>query len=193
MKSIVVFCGANPGTDPVYREQAYLLGKTLAEQDIRLIYGGAAVGLMKSVADGAMENGGKVSGVFPRFLSELEIAHTNLTELIVVETMHERKLKMHELSDAVIALPGGFGTLEELFEMLTWGQLGLHQKPIGLLNVRGFYNDLIALAEKMVTTGFLKAKNKEMVLIADTIPALLAKLKQHKEEVAKKWITREKT
>jgi uncharacterized protein (TIGR00730 family) len=193
MKSIVVFCGASPGFDPVYLEQAYLLGKTLAEQGIQLIYGGADVGMMRAVANGALENGGQVTGVFPRFLGKLEIAHKGLSRLIEVETMHERKLKMHELSDAVIALPGGFGTLEELFEMLTWGQLGLHQKPIGLLNMNGFYDDLIALSDKMVSTGFLKTSNRDLVLVDKTIPELLARMKAHQAAPAAQWITKEKT
>ena len=137
MKSVTVFCGSSMGTDPIYKSQAFLLGKTLAQQNIKLIYGGAKVGLMGAVADGALSENGKVIGVLPHFLGTKEIAHESLTELIRVESMHERKTKMSELSEGVIALPGGFGTLEELFEMLTWGQLGLHQKPIGILNKIG--------------------------------------------------------
>jgi uncharacterized protein (TIGR00730 family) len=193
MKKTVVFCGASQGSDPVYKEQATLLGKTLALQGIHLVYGGADVGLMNRVANGALEHGGKVTGVFPRFLAGFEIAHKNLTELIVVETMHERKLKMHELSDSVIALPGGFGTLEELFEMLTWGQLGLHQKPIGLLNTNGFYDDLIAMAEKMVASGFLKDANRNMLIVGETIPELLEKMKLYTREDSKQWLTESKT
>jgi uncharacterized protein (TIGR00730 family) len=193
MKKIVVFCGASSGLDPIYQEQAYLLGKTFAQEGIKLIYGGANVGLMKAVANGVMENGGQATGVFPRFLSELEVAHKGLTELIIVETMHERKLKMHELSDAVIALPGGFGTLEELFEMLTWGQLGLHQKPIGILNLNGFYNELLAMADKMVATGFLKDINRKMLITGETIPALLDKIFEYKTDQGKQWMTEEKT
>src|SRR5690606_15661454 len=138
MNNIVVFCGSSIGTDRVYEEQAFLLGKTLAEASLGLVYGGAKVGLMGAVADGALGHGGKVVGVLPRFLQTREIAHDGLTELFIVETMHERKTKMNELCDGIIALPGGFGTMEEFFEMLTWGQLGLHQKPVGLLNTDGF-------------------------------------------------------
>jgi uncharacterized protein (TIGR00730 family) len=193
LKRIVVFCGASPGFEDVYGQQAYLTGKTLAQRGIELIYGGADIGLMGSVARGALENGGKVTGVFPVFLNGHEIAHKSLTTLIEVNTMHERKLKMHELSDGVIALPGGFGTLEELFEMLTWAQLGLHSKPIGLLNVNGFYDDLIAMHNRMVTSGFLKESNRDMLLISNTIEGLLEKMEHTVVPAQEKWITREKT
>ena len=126
MKSIVVFCGSGDGYNETYRETAYLLGKTLAAQDIRIIYGGAKVGLMGALADGALQHGGKITGVIPYFLKTKEVVHDGLTELITVDTMHERKLKMSELGDGIITMPGGWGTMEELFEMLTWGQLGLH-------------------------------------------------------------------
>src|SRR5687768_1380717 len=137
MKSVAIFCGSSSGSDSIYYSQAAMLGKILAHRKIQIVYGGAKVGLMGAVADGALKEGGKVIGVLPNFLKSKEIAHTGLTDLILVESMHERKLKMHELSDGIIALPGGFGTLEELFEMLTWSQLGLHKKPIGLLNING--------------------------------------------------------
>ncbi len=130
MKRVTVFCGSSYGTDNLYKDQAFLLGQTLANQEIGLVYGGAKVGLMGAVADGVLSKGGEAIGVLPYFLQKKEVAHEQLTELILVETMHERKAKMNELSDGVIALPGGFGTLEELFEMLTWAQLGLHKKPI---------------------------------------------------------------
>ena len=154
MKSITVFCGSSSGTDGVYKSQATLLGRALAERNIQLVYGGAQIGLMGAVADGVLTHGGRAIGVLPGFLKSKEIAHDRLTELIIVETMHERKTKMHELCDGVIALPGGFGTLEELFEMLTWGQLGLHKKPIGLLNTDNFYDPLITLLQTMVDNGF---------------------------------------
>jgi len=140
MNAIVVFCGSSPGKEEIYKSKAEQLGQTLAEENITLIYGGASVGLMGAVANGVLKNQGKAIGVIPEFLNTKEVAHTQLSELIQVESMHERKTKMSELCDGVIALPGGFGTLEELFEMLTWAQLGLHQKPIGILNVNGFYN-----------------------------------------------------
>ena len=147
MKRISVFCGSSFGTDKVFEEHAYLLGKTLAAKNIGVVYGGANVGLMGAVANGALQNGGEVIGVLPHFLQTKEIAHTSLTELILVETMHERKTKMDGLCDGVIALPGGFGTLEEFFEMLTWAQLGLHKKPIAILNVNGFYNALLEMMQ----------------------------------------------
>ena len=137
MKSITVFCGSSFGSDEIYKEQAILLGQTLAKQNIQLIYGGANVGLMGAVADGVLLEGGKVIGVLPHFLQSKEIAHQDLTELILVETMHERKTKMNNLCDGVIVLPGGYGTLEEFFEMITWAQLGLHKKPIAILNING--------------------------------------------------------
>ena len=156
MKAITVFCGSNSGFKEVYQQQAFLLGKKLAGENIGVVYGGARIGLMGAVADGALQNGGKVYGVIPEFLRSKEIAHEGLTELILVTSMHERKVKINELSDGVIALPGGFGTMEELFEMLTWAQLGLHKKPIALLNTNGFYDCLIKAAETMVIEGFLK-------------------------------------
>jgi len=193
MKRIVVYCGSSFGTETVYQEQAYATGVTLARLDIGLVYGGARVGLMGAVADGALAHGGEVIGVLPRFLSGKELGHAGLTDLILVDTMHERKLKMHELSDGVIALPGGFGTLEELFEMVTWGQLGLHKKPVGLLNVAGFYDELLAFVQTMVDKGFLKEINQQMLLSADTIEGLLEKMRNYQAPAAGKWITKETT
>lgn len=193
MKRIVVFCGSSSGTDPVFEARAYETGSLLAQLGIGIIYGGARVGLMGALADGALAHGGEVIGVLPRFLSGREIGHAGLTDLIVVETMHERKTKMHELSDGVITLPGGFGTLEELFEMVTWGQLGLHRKPVGVLNVGGFYNDLSELLQTMVTKGFLKEENRRMLLFADTIEGLLEEMRNYQAPAAPKWITKETT
>ncbi|QIY90901.1 LOG family protein [Chryseobacterium gallinarum] len=189
MKSITVFCGSSFGSDNIYREQAFLLGQTLAQQNIQLVYGGADVGLMGTIADGALNEGGKVVGVLPYFLQSKEIAHKNLTELILVETMHERKTKMNELCDGVIVLPGGYGTLEEFFEMITWAQLGLHKKPIGILNIDGFYDDLIRLVRHMVDKGFLKQVNRDMLLISDTIDELLEKMKNYQPPAVGKWIS----
>src|SRR5690606_26647830 len=165
--------------DRIYEEQAFLLGKSLAEADIGLVYGGARVGLMGAVADGALRHGGRVIGVLPGFLRTKEIAHEGLTELIIVDTMHERKTKMNQLCDGVIALPGGFGTLEEFFEMLTWGQLGLHRKPMGLLNTAGYYDELISLAQHMVDKGFLKEINQQMLLWSADIPDLLDQMRNY--------------
>jgi uncharacterized protein (TIGR00730 family) len=191
MKRITVFCGSNFGTDEIYEKQAFRLGEILAERRIGLVYGGANVGLMNAVANGSLSKGGKVTGVIPVFIKEKGIAHKNLTELILVETMHERKTKMNELSDGVIALPGGFGTLEEFFETLTWGQLGLHRKPVGLLNINGFYDSLKILAQTMVEKGFLKEANRKMLLISDDIENLLDQMENYISPTVDKWIIRE--
>lgn len=190
MKRVTVFCGSSFGTDDIYKTQAALLGQALAEQSIGLVYGGANVGLMGAVADGVLDKGGEVIGVLPNFLRSKEIAHEHLTELILVETMHERKTKMNDLCDGVIALPGGFGTLEELFEMLTWAQLGLHNKPIAILNIDGFYDALITFIQTTVDKGFLKEANRQMLLISDNIPDLLYKMKNYTAPTVGKWITK---
>lgn len=188
MNRIVVFCGSSTGTDAVFYEEARRLGNVLAQNGTGLVYGGAKVGLMGAVADGVLESNGEVIGVIPHFLRTKEVAHEGLAELIEVDSMHERKMKMHELCDGVIALPGGFGTFEELFEMLTWAQLGLHRKPIGLLNTDGFYNDLIAMIRKMVAKGFLKQINEEMLLVADQIEDLLRLMNDYVAPEVPKWI-----
>lgn len=192
MKSITVFCGSSFGTDDIFKDQAFLLGQTLAQQHIQLIYGGADVGLMGAVADGTLSEGGKAIGVLPHFLQSKEIAHKNLTELIIVETMHERKTKMNDLSDGVIVLPGGYGTLEEFFEMITWAQLGLHTKPIGILNINGFYDDLIRLVQTMVDKGFLKLVNRDMLLVSASIDELLEKMRSYEAPTVGKWISKGK-
>ena len=165
MNGITVFCGSSSGDKEVYLNTARSLGNALAENNIKLIYGGASVGLMGAVADGALEAGGTVIGVLPRFLEAKEIAHEGLSELILVDSMHERKTRMNELSEGVIALPGGFGTLEEFFEMLTWGQLGLHKKPMALLNVNHFYDTLLTFMGNMVDQGFLKHENLHFSIV----------------------------
>jgi uncharacterized protein (TIGR00730 family) len=192
MKSITIFCGSSDGSEDIYRSQAISLGKTLAQRNIQIVYGGAKVGLMGAVADAALDEGGAVTGVLPRFLRTREIAHEGLSELIMVDSMHERKTKMQELSDGFIALPGGFGTLEELFEILTWAQLGLHKKPVGLLNVEGFYDHLQHLLNKMVAKGFLKEVNYSMLLVDKDIPELLEKMNRYRAPVVGKWITEDK-
>ena len=192
MKRITVFCGSSFGTDEIFKEQAELLGKTLAKQNIGLVYGGANVGLMGAVADGALSENGIVIGVLPNFLRSKEIAHLGLTELILVESMHERKMKMNDLCDGVIALPGSFGTMEELFEMLTWEQLGLHKKPIAILNINGFYDPLIALTKTMVEKGFLKNEYQEMLLVSDNIDDLLHQMKNYTAPTITKWINKDK-
>lgn len=193
MKRITVFCASSFGTDKIYEEQAALVGKTLAEQNIEVVYGGANVGLMGAVADAALNAGGKVIGVLPDFLRSKEIAHLGLTELILVESMHERKTKMNDLCDGVITLPGGFGTLEELFEMLTWAQLGLHKKPIAILNTNGFYNSLIDLLENMTEKGLLKEVNQKMLLVSEDIDDLLHQMRNYTAPTVGKWIEKEKS
>ena len=188
LNQVVVFCASSPGHDRSFMDAAKRVGKVLVERGITLVYGGGRVGLMGAVADSVMENQGRVIGVIPEFLNSKEIGHTDITELIVVDTMHERKAKMNMLCDGVIALPGGFGTLEELFEMLTWGQLGLHRKPVGLLNVDGFYDHLIQFALKMVDTGLLKAENQQMLLFADNIEELLEKMEAYVAPEVPKWL-----
>ena len=191
MKRITVFCGSSSGTEEIYTSQATLLGETLAKRNIELVYGGAKVGLMGAVADGVLNAGGKAIGVLPNFLGSKEIAHPQLTELILVETMHERKTKMNDLCDGVIALPGGFGTLDELFEMLTWGQLGLHKKPIAILNVDGYYDALIIFVQTMTDKGLLKEVNQQMLLVSDTIDDLLEKMENYVPPTVGKWINKE--
>ena len=191
MKRITVFCGSNMGSDNRFKSDAAMVGKTLAKHSIEIVYGGAKVGLMGAVADGALGEGGKVIGILPNFLSSKEIVHEGLSELIMVDSMHERKTKMNELCDGVIALPGGFGTLEELFEMITWAQLGLHKKPIAILNSNGFYDALIILIQTMVDSGFLKPENQKMILISDDIEDLLQQMKEYKAPLVNKWITKE--
>jgi uncharacterized protein (TIGR00730 family) len=191
MNRISVFCGSSSGSLDIYTEQARMLGQVLAQRKIGLVYGGARVGLMGAIADGALSENGKVTGVLPRFLQLKEIAHEGLTELILVDSMHERKTLMNELCDGVIAMPGGFGTLEEFFEMLTWGQLGLHKKPMGILNVNGFYDDLILLVTKMVNQGFLREANRQMILIGSHIDDLLDQMENYVAPAIGKWISRE--
>lgn len=193
MKRITVFCGSSIGTESIYFEQASLLGETLASNDIQLIYGGAKVGLMGAVANGALNRNGEVIGVIPDFLLKKELAHHGITKLHVVETMHQRKTLMHDLSDGFIALPGGFGTMEELFEIITWAQLGLHKKPIGLLNTNGFYNHLKLLIDQMVASGFLKEINRDMLLIDENIDDLLKQMKDYTAPSVGKWIQKEET
>jgi uncharacterized protein (TIGR00730 family) len=193
MKSIVVFCGSGDGYNESYRETAYGVGKTLAERNIRIIYGGAKVGLMGALADGALQHGGEVVGVIPYFLKTKEVAHEEVTEMIVVETMHERKLKMNEMSDGIITMPGGWGTMEEMFEMLSWGMLGLHQKPVGLLNVNGYYDALKALCNNMVQEGFLSENVNATLLISESIEELLEQMESYVPPEMPKWITKQTT
>jgi len=190
IRSIVVFCGSSSGTNEIYLNTAAELGKVMAERKIELVYGGAKVGLMGAIADAVLAGGGTVRGVIPDFLRTREVAHESITELLEVTSMHERKLRMHELSEAIIALPGGWGTLEELFEMMTWAQLGLHPKPIGILNVAGYYDPLIAQIGRMTDEGFLKEVYRDMVIISADIHELLTLMNDYKAPEVPKWIDR---
>jgi len=193
MRSIAVFCGSSEGYSEVYREAAFELGQILAERKIHVVYGGAKVGLMGALAEGVLQNGGRITGVIPSFLKTKEVAHDGLTELITVSTMHDRKLKMHELCNGVITMPGGWGTMDELFEMLTWGQLGLHGKPIGLLNVNGYFDALKALCANMVTEGFLNEYVNATLLSGYSAIELLDQMKAYVAPEAPKWLTRQTT
>ncbi|MEM7574900.1 MAG: TIGR00730 family Rossman fold protein [Bacteroidota bacterium] len=188
MQSIAIYCGSSPGFNDQYRQQAGLLGKKLAERGSRVVYGGGKVGLMGAVADGALAAGGAVVGVIPDFMIPKEVAHQGLTELIITDSMQTRKLEMHELSDGIITLPGGYGTMEELFEMVTWAQLGLHAKPIGILNINGYYDSLLLMLDKMVEEGFLRLSNREAVLSATTIDELLFKMEAFDPGYVEKWM-----
>lgn len=192
LRKICVFCGSSEGNDLAISDAAEAMGKRFAERDITLVYGAAKIGVMGVLAKSALDNNGQVIGVIPEFLKKKEVVHLGLTELITTQNMHERKLRMQEESDGFIALPGGMGTLEELFEILTWQQLGLHQKPIGLLNVNGFYNDLITLLETMVRKGFLSMDHYELLLVDTNIEVLLQKMKDFKSPRLPKWLTEER-
>ena len=194
MKSIVVFCGSSYGYNEVYADVAYQLGTVMAEKQIEVVYGGSKLGLMGALAEGALQNGGRVVGVIPHFLRTKEIAHENLTEMLLVDTMHERKLKMHEMSEGIVAMPGGWGTMEELFEMMTWAQLGLHQKPIGILNINGFYEPFMALLNNMVTEGFVKEDFMKMIIVSQDIFELLELMWNYEPTMdVPKWISKQKT
>ena len=191
IERVSVFCGSSSGEDGIFVKEAYKVGKLLAENGKTIVYGGAKVGLMGSVANGALENGGEVVGVIPEFLETKEVSHDGLTELIVVESMHQRKAIMYQLSDGIIVLPGGFGTLEEFFEMLTWAQLGMHQKPIGILNTKGFYDHLLAFFDEMQRQKLIKPMHQKLFIVSKTIPTLLKRMENYKAPKIKKWITEE--
>jgi uncharacterized protein (TIGR00730 family) len=176
IQSICVFCGSNEGKRPAYMQAARALAESLAERHIRLVYGGGRVGLMGQMADAALAAGGKVVGVIPGRLAEREVAHQGLEELHVVESMHTRKALMADLSDAFVALPGGFGTLDEFFEIVTWAQLGFHSKPIGLLNVEGFFDPVLSFVDHSVREGFVRAEHRELIRVASSIEELLDRL-----------------
>lgn len=189
LRSICVYCGSNPGTDPAYAAAATELGTLLAQRGIGLVYGGGDVGLMGIVADAALAAGGHVTGVIPQDLWDKEVGHTGLSELLVVHSMHERKLAMADRSDAFIALPGGVGTFEEVFEAITWNQLGIHTKPVGLLDVAGFYGPLLGFLDQTVTAGFVRPGHRDMIVSATEPAAMLDALHAWEPVAAPKWLT----
>ena len=190
LRSVCVFCGSSPGARPGYRAAATGLGAAIAERGLTLVYGGARVGLMGAVADGALARGGEVIGVLPRALVTKEIAHEGLGELRVVDSMHERKRQMADLSDAFVALPGGAGTLEETFEMWTWTQLGVHAKPCGVLDVEAYFAPLLAFLDRAVSERFLRAEHRGMLLVERDAGALLEALARWQAPVVEKWLDR---
>jgi hypothetical protein len=179
VKRLAVYCGSASPSDPVYIESAREVGRTLAERGIGVVYGGGRLGLMGAIADSALEAGGEVIGIIPTALVNAEVAHRGLTELHVVDTMHQRKQAFTDLSDGFVNLPGGTGTMDELWEALSWAQIGYHAKPVGLLNVASYYDHLIAFYEKMGEVGFLRPQHQGILLIDDQLDGLLAKMADH--------------
>lgn len=193
MKRICVFCGSNSGANPIYQETAETVGKFLARENIELVYGGGRVGLMGKIADTVLANGGRVIGIIPESLAIREVAHAGLTELHVVDSMHERKALMAEFSDGFIALPGGFGTFEEFCEIVTWAQLGIHRKPCALLNVDGFYDHLIALFDFSNRQKFIRDEHRKLVLVESEIERLFVLMKEYRAPLLEKWIDKSST
>lgn len=189
LKRICVFCGSSFGHDMAYRDAAQQMGRALVRHNIELVYGGGNVGLMGVIADAVLDEGGQAIGVIPDFLVDRELAHNGLTRLHVVQSMHERKAMMAELSDGFIAMPGGFGTFEEFCEVLTWSQLGLHKKPHGLFNVKGYYNALIGLFDHAVGEGFVSEGHRSLVFESDDADRLLEKMQAFEPHVPPKWTT----
>ena len=192
MKSICIYCGCSDRVRPVYLESARQMGTALAERGLTLVYGAGSTGLMGALADAALEAGGQVIGVIPAIFNTPRLAHNGLTRLEVLDTIHLRKARMIELSDAFIALPGGFGTLEELFEILTWAQVGLHHKPIGLLNTQGYFDPLLGLLDHIEQEGFIYSEHRQLLSQAETPQALLEALEKHsRPDGLERWLTRE--
>jgi uncharacterized protein (TIGR00730 family) len=188
LSSICVFCGSNAGAHPAYLEAADAVGRGLAERGVRLVYGGGNVGMMGALADGARLAGGEVVGVMPQALIDREIGHTGIGDLRVVGSMHERKALMEELADAFIALPGGIGTFEELFEIYTWAQLGIHSKPLGLLDVEGYYRPLVAFLDHAVQERFLRQSTRALLAVGEDLDGLLAALEAWRPPTEHKWM-----
>jgi uncharacterized protein (TIGR00730 family) len=193
IRSVCVFCGSSAGSDPRFAQAASELGALLASEGITLVYGGGHVGLMGILADAVLANGGKVIGVIPRALWDREVGHRSLTELHVVETMHERKAMMASLADAFVALPGGLGTLEEVFEVWTWAQLGIHDKPVGFLDVEGFYAPLLAFLDGAVDAGFVRSAHRAMAIVDGDGASLLKRMAEYEPPRVTKWISAQAT
>ena len=193
MQSVCVFCGSSTGINAAYTEAARSLGTTLAEANIRLVFGGGHVGLMGVISNAALAAGGDVIGVIPKFLVERELAHEGLSDLRIVGSMHERKALMSDLSEGFIALPGGTGTLEEFFEVLTWAQLGEHEKPCGLLNVAGYYDPVLTVFDRMVQADFLSESNRALLLVESDPERLLQRFDYYEPPKTAKWIDRSET
>lgn len=193
MNRICVYCGSSPGKLPDYRESARELGYELSARGLGLVYGGASVGVMGAVADAVMEKGGEAIGVIPHALATREVAHSGLDELFVVDSMHERKAKMAELSDGFVALPGGWGTIEEIFEMLTWAQLGFHKKPCGLLNISAYYDHLFSFLEHAIEQRFVREEFRPMIMMEESADSLLDRFQNYQPPSVKKWIGPEET
>jgi uncharacterized protein (TIGR00730 family) len=193
LRSVTVYCGSNSGGDPAYAEATRSLARLLVGSGVRIVYGGASLGLMGVLADTAMEAGGEVIGVMPQALIEREIGHRGLRDLRVVGSMHERKALMAELADGFIALPGGIGTLEELIEIYTWSQLGIHRKPMGVLNVNGYYDALATFLDDAVEARFLPAQHREVLIFEPDPEALLARMAGAEPPTASKWLTEAET
>ena len=187
MKNIAVYCGANKGTSPAFINKAIELGRVLAERKINLVYGGGRIGLMGTIADSVLRFGGHVIGVIPEKLDIKEVVHANLPDLWVVKSMHERKALMAELADGFIAMPGGFGTFEEFFEVLTWTQLGFHKKPVGLLNVNQFYTPMLTFLDSTVEAGFIKASHRKLIAVDEDPATLVDKLHVAPTQAEAKW------
>lgn len=186
MQRVCVYCGSSAGTDAAWIESAQTLGTTLAKRGVGVVYGGADRGLMGAVADAALEAGGEVVGIIPKAFAH-RVAHAGLADLRLVGSMHERKVQMFELVDACIALPGGFGTLEEIFEVVTWAQLGMHAKPLGLLNVNGYYDPLLQFLDHSVASGFVRQAHRDLLYVADKADDLLALFETHTSAPVDKW------
>jgi uncharacterized protein (TIGR00730 family) len=193
LRSVCVFCGSRPGRRPEYEDAARALGRRLAADGVRLIYGGGGIGLMGTLATAVMEAGGTVIGVIPDPLATREVAHAGVTEMRVVPSMHARKALMADLADGFIAMPGGLGTFEEVFEILTWAQLGIHAKPIGLVNTGGYFDALIALVEHAIGEGFIHPEQRALFVDAPTPETLMPRLLKHHPPAAFQWVSREQT